>query len=40
MSIEEAEALMSDFEKWDRKQAKQEFLHRMERKLNRKEQTH
>jgi hypothetical protein len=37
MSSEEAEALMETFEKWDAKHAKQDFLHRMERKLNRKE---
>jgi hypothetical protein len=37
MSYEEAEALMEDFEKWDAKHAKQEFIHRMERKLGRKE---
>lgn len=37
MSAEEAEALMSEFDKWDTKHAKHEFIHRMERKLNRKE---
>jgi hypothetical protein len=37
MSIEEADVLMAEFEKWDNKQAKQEFIHRMERKLSRKE---
>lgn len=37
MSNDEAEALMDDFEKWDAKHAKQDFIHRMERKLNRKE---
>jgi hypothetical protein len=37
MSNEEVEALMESFEKWDTKHAKQHFLHRMERKLNRKE---
>lgn len=37
MSSEEAEALMNDFDKWDSKHAKHEFIHRMERKLNRKE---
>jgi hypothetical protein len=37
MSSEEAEALMESFEKWDAKQAKHDFIHRMERKLGRKE---
>jgi len=37
MSNEEAEVLMSKFDKWDTKHAKHEFLHRMERKLSRKE---
>jgi hypothetical protein len=37
MSNEEAEALMENFEKWDAKHAKQDFIHRMERKLGRKE---
>jgi hypothetical protein len=37
MSSEEAEALMSQFEKWDAKHAKHEFIRRMERKLGRKE---
>jgi len=37
MSSEEAENLMENFEKWDAKHAKQGFLHRMERKLSRKE---
>ncbi len=36
MSDEEAEALMDKFEKWDAKQAKHSFIHRMERKLGRK----
>ncbi len=38
MSNEEADALMEDFEKWDAKHAKQDFIHRMERKLGRKQQ--
>lgn len=38
MSHEEEEALMESFEKWDAKHAKQDFIHRMARKLNRKEQ--
>lgn len=38
MSSEEIEALMDSFEKWDAKQAKHDFIHRMERKLKRKEQ--
>jgi len=37
MSIDEAESLMNEFEKWDSKHAKHEFIHRMERKLSRKE---
>ena len=39
MSTEEAEALMESFERWDAKHAKQDFIHRMERKLVRKEQS-
>lgn len=38
MSNEEVDALMESFDKWDAKHAKQDFLHRMERKLSRKEQ--
>lgn len=37
MSTDEAEALMDEFEKWDAKHAKHDFIHRMERKLGRKE---
>ncbi len=37
MSNEEIDALMESFEKWDAKHAKHNFIHRMERKLNRKE---
>jgi len=37
MSNEEAEALMNQFEKWDSKHAKHEFIHRMERTPSRKE---
>jgi hypothetical protein len=37
MSNEEAEQLMETFEKWDDRQRKQDFLHRMEHKLHRKE---
>lgn len=37
MSNEEIEALMESFEKWDAKRAKHDFIHRMERKLHRKE---
>lgn len=37
MSEAEEEALMERIEKWDAKQAKHEFLARMERKLHRKE---
>jgi hypothetical protein len=39
MSNEEVEALMDSFDKWDVKHAKQDFLHRMERKLSRKERS-
>lgn len=39
MSNEEAEHLMDSFEKWDTKNAKHDFLSRMERKLNRKERS-
>lgn len=37
MSNEEADALMDEFEKWDAKHARKHFIHRMERKLGRKE---
>jgi hypothetical protein len=37
MSSEEAEAMMEQFEKWDTKQAKHDFISRMERKLSRRE---
>jgi hypothetical protein len=37
MSNEEAEALMERLEYWDAKHAKQNFIHKMERKLSRKE---
>lgn len=38
MSIDEADALTENFErKWDSKH-RNDFMHRMERKLNRKEQ--
>jgi hypothetical protein len=36
MSIDEADALMNEFEKWDAKKAKQVFISRMEHKLYRK----
>jgi hypothetical protein len=39
MSNEEVDALMESFDKWDAKHAKQDFLHRMERKLSRKERS-
>ena len=38
MSIEEAEALMESFEKWDDHKQQRDFITRMERKLHRKEQ--
>ena len=37
MSNEEADALMNEFEKWDVKHARHDFITRMERKLYRKE---
>lgn len=37
MSNEEAEKLMEEFEKWDNKHAKHNFISRMERKMHRKE---
>jgi hypothetical protein len=37
MSSDEAEELMDAFEKWDSRQAKHEFINRMEHKLYRKE---
>jgi hypothetical protein len=37
MSNEEAEAMMERFEKWDTKHARHDFIHKMERKLKRKE---
>lgn len=37
MSNEEAENLMNEFEKWDARHARHDFITRMERKLYRKE---
>lgn len=37
MSIEEADSLMENLYKWEAKQAKHDFIRRMEHKLNRKE---
>lgn len=37
MSSEEAEAMMERFDRWDAKQAKHDFIVRMERKLSRRE---
>ena len=37
MSNEEADALMNRFERWDAKEAKHNFITRMEHKLYRKE---
>ena len=37
MSYEEADDFMHNFDKWDAKHAKQDFLSRMEHKLSRKE---
>jgi hypothetical protein len=39
MSNEEAEAFTERLERWDAKHAKQDFIHRMERKMNRRERT-
>jgi hypothetical protein len=37
MSIEEADALMENFDKWTAKKERDAFRQRMEHKLNRKE---
>ncbi len=37
MSGEEAEQVMDNFEKWDNRSRKRDFIARMERKLYRKE---
>lgn len=37
MSSDEAEKMMENFEKWDSKHAKQNFISKMERKIHRKE---
>lgn len=37
MSNEEAEKLMETFEKWDTKNARRNFISKMERKIHRKE---
>jgi hypothetical protein len=37
MSSEEAEEIMNNFERWDSKNAKHNFIARMEHKLHRKE---
>ncbi len=37
MSNEEADQLMDNFEKWDAKSARRDFIARMERKLRSKE---
>lgn len=37
MSNDEAEALMDNFDRWNAKEAKRSFIHRMEKKLGRKE---
>lgn len=37
MSSEEADQLTEQFERWDAKHAKHNFIAKMERKLNRKE---
>lgn len=39
MSNEEADRLMEDFEKWDIKNAKHDFLEKMQRKYMRKERS-
>ncbi len=37
MSNEEADNMMDQFERWDQKHARHDFIARMERKLNHKE---
>lgn len=37
MSLDEADDFMQNFERWDAKHARHDFLSRMERKLHRKE---
>lgn len=37
MSIDEADEIMNSYEKWDNKNARHDFIDRMERKLHRKE---
>jgi hypothetical protein len=39
MSNEEAEAIEENYDRWTAKRAKQDFIHRMERKLSRKERS-
>ncbi len=39
MSESEAELILKKFEKWDLKQAKHDFIARMERKMLRREKT-
>lgn len=37
MTIDEEDALMENIERWDAREAKRAFIHRMERKLGRKQ---
>ncbi len=37
MSIDEADSIMEDFDKWSAKKERDAFIRRMEHKLNRKE---
>jgi hypothetical protein len=37
MSNDEADELMESFQRWDAKTARSSFIHKMERKLSRKE---
>lgn len=39
MSDNEAELITKQFEKWDEKQAKRDFIERMERKMFKREHT-
>lgn len=40
MSESEAELIAKQFEKWDQKQAKHDFIERMERKLFRRDKSY
>ena len=40
MSESEAELIVKQFEKWDQKQAKHDFIERMERKMFKRDKTY